>query len=220
MKRILIISLLILGWTAHGQLIGQNDTLSLEDLRQSRDSFFVDTLPYSGITVDIDKEGRSNIRFFEHGLAEGQWKYWDPETGDRVEERWVRSACLERKKWYPDGKQKLVEHFLPDHHRHGIYKMWFPNGRIQEEIFHQNGLKHGTWRLYSDNGQLMTEMEFIKGVPHGKSKLWHENGQLRLESEYEMGRMVDGVYPEYDTEGRKIAEKVWKRGAISESRKF
>jgi len=46
----------------------------------------------------------------------------------------------------------------------GIYKSYFRNGHIKEEVNYINGKMNGIYKEYHDNGELWEEKNYINGI--------------------------------------------------------
>jgi len=72
--------------------------------------------------------------------------------------------------------------------RHGVAKVWYSNGRVEQEGIYQFGKKSGIFTYWHENGQVAATGEYRDDQPEGSWVWWHENGQ---KSAY--GRYQDGV---------------------------
>lgn len=77
----------------------------------------------------------------------------------------------------------------------GIAVEFFPDGTLQSEVYHVNGLEHGPKRGCYSSGQLRKEANLWYGGLHGYLREWDEQGRLTSEV---LGELGIG-----------IAEKVW-----------
>ncbi len=69
----------------------------------------------------------------------------------------------------------------------GIAVEFFPDGALQCEVHHVNGLRHGLSREWYPSGQLMLEKNLWCGGLHGYERVWDEQGRLRSERIGEFG---------------------------------
>jgi antitoxin component YwqK of YwqJK toxin-antitoxin module len=74
--------------------------------------------------------------------------------------------------------------------RHGVAKVWYPNGRIEQEGMYQFGEKSGLFTYWHENGQVAATGEFRDDQPDGTWVWWHENGQKLAYGRYEHGTLM------------------------------
>ena len=70
-----------------------------------------------------------------------------------------------------------------------------PEGVIEEGIV-ENSRKKGIWKKYYPNGKLKSEIEFINGRPMGAFKTFHPNGQVEEQGNWK-GRVYTGNFERY-----------------------
>ncbi|HUR12004.1 MAG TPA: hypothetical protein VM012_11570 [Flavitalea sp.] len=57
---------------------------------------------------------------------------------------------------------------------HGLYKSYFPSGKLKDSGFSINGLKAGVWQEYTSDEQLMSRGFYKKGVKRGEWRYYDE----------------------------------------------
>ena len=126
-----------------------------------------------------------------------------------------------------------------DGERHGHYlrfredgkleeEMWLDNGRMIEKIQHEyyntkqlktsipldeNHQPHGTQKWYSPDGRLMNEQEYKHGVKHGKEITYAPEGIIGAEYTFNNG-VLDGPYFRYWDDGTTWDEGEFKDGIL------
>lgn len=86
----------------------------------------------------------------------------------------------------------------------GIAIEFFPNGRLQSEVPHLNGVRHGLVRAWHPSGQLREETMLWQGGLHGYSREWDEQGHLVSEVLGELG--IGVAEKEWDGQGRLLKD--------------
>jgi len=77
--------------------------------------------------------------------------------------------------------------------KYGLWKKYFPNGNLMNEIVFKNGRASGDFKTYFANGNLEEE-GFWKGrVYTGGFKRYHENGQLAQEKTFNNSGKTNGT---------------------------
>lgn len=158
------------------------------------------------------------------------------------------AAGMKQKYWILYGKnkklpgykedQKVEEGNYLDNKKIGIWKSYFANGNVKNELtynnnrpagyarmYHENGkvAEEGLWennrwvggyKYYFENGNLSYEWNYNKeGKREGVQKYYHENGKVMIEGDWKEGKEA-GVLKEYYEDGSLKAEKNFKDGSL------
>ncbi|GAB3932636.1 toxin-antitoxin system YwqK family antitoxin [Larkinella terrae] len=87
---------------------------------------------------------------------------------------------------------------------HGIQKVWYFKGRLQEVRLFNNGEKEGRHVGYWKNGKKRFEYLFERDLFNGIQKEWHANGRRFKHMQYRAG-YEQGLQQIWDTDGAIIA---------------
>jgi TonB family protein len=93
----------------------------------------------------------------------------------------------------------------------GLVKTYFPNGKIQSEIFYINKIREGVAKLYYENGNLRQEFSYINGKVDGLVKEYYENGKLKLTYNIENGKK-EGRVSMFKEDGTFLNDIPYERG--------
>ncbi|WP_257454893.1 toxin-antitoxin system YwqK family antitoxin [Archangium lipolyticum] len=69
----------------------------------------------------------------------------------------------------------------------GFAVEFFPDGTLQSEVHHVDGIENGPKREWFPSGKLMEEANLWNGGLHGYERVWDEQGRLRSERRGEFG---------------------------------
>ena len=86
-----------------------------------------------------------------------------------------------------DEEGNLVEQFTrrkADYAREGLYRKFYPSGKLQEQANFHNDTLEGERRLFYENGQVQIVEQYVDGQFHGPYRTFYENGQADVEGEY------------------------------------
>ncbi|PTL76556.1 toxin-antitoxin system YwqK family antitoxin [Vitiosangium sp. GDMCC 1.1324] len=86
----------------------------------------------------------------------------------------------------------------------GIAVEFFPDGKLQSEVPHLDGVEHGLKRAWYPSGQLGKEANLWYGSLHGYLRKWDEQGRLIHEMLGELG--VGIAEKRWDEQGRLIRD--------------
>ncbi|HIA36507.1 MAG TPA: toxin-antitoxin system YwqK family antitoxin [Flavobacteriales bacterium] len=111
--------------------------------------------------------------------------------------------------------QKIEEGTYLDNRKTGVWKKYFANGKLQNEITYQNSRPNGFAKLYYENGQLKEEGLWKGNKWIGEYKLYHENGNLYHEFEFNKVGKREGVQKYYHENGKIMIEGEWAMGKES-----
>lgn len=117
------------------------------------------------------------------------------------------------KTYYPNGKLKseiTYERGRPK----GPYVLYYENGNIEEQGDWERTKNTGDFKRYHTNGNLSQDFQFTaEGKRSGEQKYYYENGNIRLEGTWENG-METGEMREYYENGDLMAVKVFNNGVL------
>lgn len=161
----------------------------------------------------------------ENGLKQGFWKI----TGSISLEAGYRSNQVVEeghfeddkktglwKKYYPTGKLRNEITFKNNHPR-GPYKIYFPNGNLEEQGNWQGNKNIGEFKRYHENGTLSQDFSFsASGKRDGLQNYFYENGNLQLSVEVVDG-VAHGVYKTYYPDGNMKGSKEIVNGQVDEN---
>lgn len=117
------------------------------------------------------------------------------------------------RRYYPNGNIK-DEIEYNNNRPSGKYKIYYENGVLQEEGEWKNNRNVGTFKRYYENGNISQEFSFNEsGKREGTQKYYYENGQLMIEGEWKEGK-ESGVLKEYYENGDLKAEKFFADGQL------
>jgi antitoxin component YwqK of YwqJK toxin-antitoxin module len=100
-------------------------------------------------------------------LREGQWKYYHKETKVIM--------TLEN---YKKGKLE------------GIRTVYYPNGKIVDEVLFKNGLKEGVYKKYSENGIVLENSFFKNGEYDGEAIYKDPNDLVVAKGKFKDGKKI------------------------------
>jgi antitoxin component YwqK of YwqJK toxin-antitoxin module len=151
---------------------------------------------------------------FRRGRQHGEWKYYyDNGQLNRVatykdgkpdgpREVFRADGTLWAKRGFKDGRrdgewitydntgQKPIaeEHYdngKPD----GVWKYWYPNGQLRQQISLKQGKKHGPSMEWDENGGKRFEATFDEDKLHGTATRWFRDGRKIVQT-YDQGKLV------------------------------
>ena len=108
----------------------------------------------------------------------------------------ARCASSARSRYYSDN------HFEAD----GIYREFYPNGKLFVEGKFSNGRQDGEWTFYFENGQLNRKATYKDGQPDGAWDVFRADGTLVGQAQFRNGQR-DGEWITYDETGRSRCAK-------------
>ena len=90
--------------------------------------------------------------------------------------------------------------------RDGVWKVYYPNGKIFYTANYKNGILDGTFKLMTDNGGKICEINFNDGYLNGKYIFYFENGNILYEGNYTNHKKT-GIWTNYFENGKKYTIK-------------
>lgn len=161
-------------------------------------------------------------RVDETGMKQGYWVVFNnnkklpayPEDA-KVEEGFFADSRKTGiwKVYYPSGKIK-GEITYKDNRPSGYAKIYYEDGTIMEEGVWQNNKWTGKFQSYHENGKTFMDFNYnAGGKRQGEQKYFYDNGQLMMKGEMSEGKET-GTWAGYYENGDKREEKVFNDGAL------
>jgi len=105
------------------------------------------------------------------------------------------------KYYYPNGKINAIVHYLSGQ-KNGQSLEYDKNGRISSDATYKNGHFFGIVKFYYPNGNVNTEEYYDeKGLNRGAFKLWYPSGRISQTGNFVNGKMV-GIWLQYYESGK------------------
>jgi antitoxin component YwqK of YwqJK toxin-antitoxin module len=182
--------------------------------------FFICVSPVFSQTFELDNGDTINITD-QANLKQGYWKIYNktkkiPGYNDDqlVEEGNFLNSRKEGlwKQYFPDGKIKS-EFTYVNNSPNGYAKTYYRNGKLMEEGTWINNKWDGKYKYYYETGQIAYDWNFLSGKREGTQKYFHENGKINYIGDWSGGQ-EEGVLKEYNDKGQLVAEKKYNKGKI------
>lgn len=117
-----------------------------------------------------------------------------------------------------DGVLLSSENYI-ETQKQGVWKNFYPDGTVAEEITYANNVKSGSWKRFHTDLTTKLEGNYLKDLKEGNFTLFHPNGQLELSGTYEKG-LQEGMWIQFDENGKKLKEENYKAGKLISENKF
>lgn len=167
-------------------------------------------------------QGDTINRIDENNLKQGFWKIFGRmkrlpgyEPDQVVEEGNYKNSRKMGlwKRFFPNGKVKDEITYV-NSRPSGYYKTYYDNGQVQEEGSWKNNRNTGEFKRYHENGQVAQSFKFnTSGKREGKQQYFYENGQVMIEGDWAGGKEA-GVITEYYEDGSLKAKKAFADGKL------
>jgi antitoxin component YwqK of YwqJK toxin-antitoxin module len=98
----------------------------------------------------------------------------------------------------PKGKNiVLFKHYSPqgilisegryvNNRREGIWKQYYPSGKIRAILNYKKGWEHGNQKIYAETGELISEFTYRYGRKQGNYTLYYNNGMIKEKGNYDI----------------------------------
>ncbi|MDT8415704.1 MAG: tetratricopeptide repeat protein [Flavobacteriaceae bacterium] len=148
---------------------------------------------------------------YVESLLDGKYESFYP-TGDEYPEfvySYVRDSIHGPVVQYYENGKVMFEVDFDMGQRLGVEKHFYPDGSLQREYTYQNGMLNGSLVFYYQNGVRAQEAHLVDGKYEGEAKRYFPNGMLSEVLHYKSDQL-DGVYNEFDLNGHKLSEYIYK----------
>ncbi|MCU7613419.1 toxin-antitoxin system YwqK family antitoxin [Chryseobacterium sp. GMJ5] len=112
---------------------------------------------------------------------------------------------------YPNTKDTAEVMGFKNGREHAEWKQFFPNGRLKQRRFFDNGIKIKSLKEWWDNGKLKLSCSFLKGENHGGFSEWNREGRLVKQMHYNMG-YEEGSQKQFYDNGKIRSNYIMKKG--------
>lgn len=112
---------------------------------------------------------------------------------------------------YPNTKDTAEVMGFKNGKEHSQWKRFFPNGKMMEQRFFDNGVKVKTLKQWWENGKPKLSCSFLDGENNGEYKEWNKEGQLIKEMHYKSG-YEEGSQKQFYDNGKVRSNYVMKNG--------
>lgn len=147
------------------------------------------------------------------GTAQSALKY-EVVNGDTINV--IDENNLKQGFWRIFGKMKKLPGYEPDQvveegnyensRKQGLWKNFFPNGKVKSEIAYVNSRPNGTYKTYYENGQIEEEGSWENNRNTGGFKRYHENGQTSQQFTFNESGKRDGKQVYFYENGQVMIE--------------
>ena len=177
----------------------------------------------SGYEQEITKDENGDIKSTytvrkEDGLRHGEYsvyiegKLYETGTYEDDKRNGIRTI-------FDENEKKIAEETYKDD-KLTAKKEFFPKGQLKSEgQYDENQTMTDIWKFYYENGELKEEVTFNNNIEDGPFVEYYENGNKKAEGAYQpfdLGYgeegMEHGELKEYDESGNLIAKKDCKQG--------
>jgi hypothetical protein len=105
---------------------------------------------------------------------------------------YASQKCKEKQGWFTyyfaDGKRAASGQYHRDK-RIGIWRTWYPEGRVRDSIEFEKGKPSGTYYSYFQTGRLSAIGKFKDGLEDSTWTWYHSNGKVASSEEYKKGEL-------------------------------
>lgn len=153
-----------------------------------------------------------------NNLKQGYWIKNDTKTNTISEEGYYADDKKVGlwKKYYPEGKIKSEITYVlgkPD----GYARFYYQNGNVSEEGHWKGNKWIGDYKYYHENGNPAYEWVYNDGGKRtGVQKYYYESGKIMIEGEWKDGKEA-GVITEYYESGKVKSKKSFNNGKLDET---
>jgi len=111
-----------------------------------------------------------------------------------------------------DESTVVEEGEFQDGRKVGLWKAYYPSGKLKSEITHENGRPKGPYTTYYENGQIEERGNWGLNKNMGKFTRYYENGQVQQDFTFDETGKRNGVQKYYHENGQLMIEGNWNGG--------
>lgn len=153
------------------------------------------------------------------GVKTGYWMIYNrtKKLADYTEDQLIEEGSYVNnrkmglwKSYYNNGKIKNEITFV-NGRANGYSKFYYKSGILSEEGNWVNNKWNGNYKFYFENGQISYDWKYVNGKREGEQKYYHDNGNPMYEGNWKDGQ-ENGELKVYNKDGQLIGVKVFKPG--------
>jgi antitoxin component YwqK of YwqJK toxin-antitoxin module len=141
-------------------------TYYFENGQVNRKATFTDGKTNGSWEIHREDGTLSAKRGFKDGVRDGDWITYDS-----------------------TGKQPLSEEHYANGKEDGVWKVWYPNGKLKQQATFKNGKREGTSAEWNDKGDKLIEAEYADNKLNGTATRYLPDGK-KVTQTYKDGRFV------------------------------
>lgn len=107
----------------------------------------------------------------------------------------------ERLLYFSDTEQVEIEEHYVDDAFHGVYKTYYPSGKLELEFMYENNVLTGISKKYYENGNIQEVINFVGNEENGTFTEYHDNGKPEWKGTYMNGENEVGLLENFDENG-------------------
>ena len=145
------------------------------------------------------------ILFFGcHGQSLGQLDTINQKNPDNGKKTgyWIVMGSMSKEKGYANDS-KVEEGVYNNSRKQGIWKKYWPNGKLKSEIFYKSGRSTGSYTTYFENGNVEEKGTMKNGLLVGDYQLNWANGKTRQIKKFNVLGVTEGVVQLFYENGKK-----------------
>jgi antitoxin component YwqK of YwqJK toxin-antitoxin module/tetratricopeptide (TPR) repeat protein len=116
-------------------------------------------------------------------------------------------------RFYPDGTPEMRFGYTADQLQ-GPYEVFYPNKTLEKKGTYDKDELNGPYTLNHPNGQPRETGTYTKGKRTGLWRAYYASGKLSVEETFDEAGKTHGVYHDYDSQGRLLADTYYDHGRI------
>jgi antitoxin component YwqK of YwqJK toxin-antitoxin module len=110
-------------------------------------------------------------------------------------------------------QEKIIEYDALNGMKHGEFKTYFKNGKIEMVGQIKENLNQGKWKYFYQSGQIESVGNFSDDLPDGEWKWFYENGSIKEQGVFVKGSR-ERIWKAFSIDGTKTEEKIYKQNQI------
>lgn len=117
-------------------------------------------------------------------------------SGQKVLQKWCpKNSETEGTliRYFPKSKRAEVVSEVKGELKHGLYKKYYPNGKLERIGEYKSDLMVGTWKRFYPDGSLKDVVKWREGVPEGYWEQFDQDGNLQTTGRFSCGQPL-GVW--------------------------
>lgn len=115
--------------------------------------------------------------------------------------------------FFDELENRICEEQYNNGEKTGVWKTYYIDGNINEEVSYAKDKKNGPWIQYFTDGVVKVQGNYVNGLLEGEIQYYHPNGAVRIVGSY-IHNFKEGNWKFFDEEGALVKEQKYVKGVL------
>ena len=90
-----------------------------------------------------------------------------------------------------EGGSLLSDELYIDGKKEGVWRTYYPDGKVAEEVTYKEDVREGPWNTYFSTGEIKSTCAYHNDLLEGRFIIYHLNGKVEVSGAYHESKKLD-----------------------------